>query len=75
MTEDGESASCTYFFELSGSELGDGISNISEGLISLELGSEDREVGKCLEADILLDIGLVADVFNVDFIADVRKEC
>ena len=75
MAEDGESASCTNFLELCSSELGDGISNVSEGLVSLELGSKDGEIGKGLEADVLLDIGLVADVLNIDFIADVRKEC
>ena len=75
MAKDSEVASCTNFFELSSSELGDGISNVSEGLVSLELGSEDGEIGKGLEADVLLNIGLVADVLNIDFIADIRKEC
>ncbi len=74
MTEDGEAARSAHFFELSGSELADGVANISEGFVSLELGSKHRQVGKGFKAHVFLDVWLVTDVFDVDFITDVRQE-
>lgn len=74
MAEDGEAAACAHFFELCGSEFGDGVADVSEGFVPLELGSENGEVGKGFEADVFLDVGLMADVFHVDFVTDVGKE-
>ena len=68
MAEDGEAATCANFFELSGSEFGDGVADVPEGFVSLELGSENGEVGERFEADVFLDVGLMADVIHVDFI-------
>ena len=74
MTEDGEAAACAHFFEFGGSEFGDGVADVSEGFVSLELGSEHGEVGEGFEADVFLDVGLMADVFHIDFITDVGKQ-
>ena len=74
MAEDGEAATGAHFFELSGSEFDDGVADVPEGFVPLELGSEHGEVGEGFEADVFLDVGLMADVFHVDFIADVGKQ-
>lgn len=73
MTEDGEAAACAHFFELSGSEFGDGVADVPESFVSFELGSEHGKVGKGFEADVFLDVWLMADVFHVNFIADIGK--
>ncbi len=73
MAEDGEAAAGAHFFELCGSELADGVADVSEGLVSLELGSKDGEVGESFEADVLFHVGLMLNVFDIDFIANVRK--
>ncbi len=74
MAEDGEAAACAHFFEFDGSEFGDGIADVSEGFVSLELRSKHGEVGEGFEADVFLDVGLMADVFHVDFITDVGEK-
>lgn len=74
MAEDGEGAACAHLFELSSSEFGDGVADVSEGFVSLELGSEDGEVGEGLEANVLFHVRFVADVLHIDFIADVGKK-
>lgn len=74
VAEDGEAAACAHLFEFGSSEFGDGVADVSEGFVSLELGSEDGEVGEGFEADVFFDIGFVVDVFHIDFIADVGKQ-
>ena len=37
-------------------------------------GAQARAVKEGFEADVFLDVGLMADVFHVDFIADVGKQ-
>lgn len=74
MAEDGEAAACAHFFEFGGSEFGDGVADVPESFVSLELWSENGEVGERFEADVFLDVGLMADVFHVDFIADVGEQ-
>ena len=73
MAEDGEGAGGAHLLELGGSEFGDGVADVCEGFVSLELGSEDGKVGKGFETNVFLNVGLMADVFYVDFVADVRK--
>ena len=75
MAEDGEAATCANFFELGGSEFGDGIADVPEGFVPLELGSENGKIGEGFEADVFLDVGLMADVFHIDFITDVGEKC
>ena len=74
MAEDGEAATCAHFFEFGGSEFGDGVADVPEGFVSLKLWSENGEVGERFEADVFLDVGLMADVFHIDFITDVGKQ-
>jgi hypothetical protein len=74
VAEDGEAAARAHLFELSSSEFGDGVADVSEGFVSLELGSEDGEVGEGLKANVFFHVGLVVDVFYIDFIADIGKK-